>query len=304
VLRTLDFAIAAIAGPQHGVITREQLLELGMTDGGISYRVAIGRLHRLHDGVYAVGHRPVSPLPHAMAAVLACGPGAALSHGSAATLWGIAQHWHTPLEVTARSARRRARLRIHRSTTLTPEDITEHYGIPVTTPARTLLDNAGANGLTDTALARAVNDLRLAHYLNLADISELLARHPQTKATKRLRPHVAHPHRAPTRSEFEDAFIIFAKRYALPDPLVNADVAGHEADIYYPAQKLVIELDGYETHGTRDQFESDRDRDMDLLAAGIATARVTWDRMRQRPKREAARLHAILATRAPAPHSP
>lgn len=296
--RTLDSAIAAVAGPQHGVITRDQLLELGLGKEAIAYRQRTGRLHRLHPGVYAVGHRPVSPHAHALASVLACGPGAALSHGSAATLWGLSKHWRTPLEVITRCRRQPARLRVHRSRTLAGKDVTRHYGIPVTTPVRTLLDLA--DRLTDAGLARAVNDLRLARYLSLADLAELVDRHAATRATKRLRQSLAHPERAPTRSEFEDAFLAFAKRHHLPEPQVNTHVAGHEADILFPEHGLVVEVDSYEFHRGRERFEADRDRDADLLAAAIATVRVTWERLSLRPAREAARLHAILARRAPA----
>ncbi|HWF50295.1 MAG TPA: hypothetical protein VG294_06580 [Solirubrobacteraceae bacterium] len=105
---------------------------------------------------------------------------------------------------------------------------------------------------------------------------------------------VAHPERAPTRSDFEIAFLAFAERYGLPRALLNTEVAGHEADIYFPDHRLVIELDGYETHGLRSQFEADRDRDADLLAAGIATVRLTWERFCLMPAREADRLHAII----------
>jgi very-short-patch-repair endonuclease len=296
-LDLIDGMIAAVAGPQHGVISRKQLLALGLSDGMIMYRVKIGRLHRLHAGVYGVGHRPVSPLAHAFAAVLAAGQGAALSHSSAATLWGISKDWRTPLEVTARSARRRAGIRFHRSKALLPQDITMHFGIPVTTPARTVLDNTPR--LSDRALARAVNDLRHARYLALADLAELLARYPQTRATNRVRAYLAHPERPPTRSEFEDAFLIFAERNHLPEPLVNTQVAGHEADVFFPEHKLVVELDGWDFHSDRFHFESDRDRDPDLLAAGIATVRLTWERLHLKPAREAARLDAILARRTP-----
>jgi hypothetical protein len=237
-------------------------------------------------------------LAHALAAVLACGPGAVLSHRSAATLWGTDKHAPSKPEVTTRAGRSRPGIRVHRSRTLTDADVTEHFGIRVTSPARTVFDNASR--LNDVRLARAVNELRRARYLSLADLAELLDRHPPCAATKRLREHVAHPERAPTRSEFEDAFILFAKRYGMPEPLVNSDVLGYEIDIFYPAHKLVVELDGYETHGTRGQFEDDRDRDADLLAAGIVTVRMTWERLTLKPAREAARLHVILERRASA----
>jgi very-short-patch-repair endonuclease len=294
---TIDLAIAAIAGRQHGLITTRQLLDLGLTRGGIQYRTEIGRLHRLYRGVYAVGHRPVSPHAHALAAVLAGGPGAVLSHGSAASLWGMSKHWNGPMEITTRAGRPRGRLRVHRSRTLTRRDVDRHFGIPVTAPARTILDNAPR--LSDAGLTRAVNDLRHAGYLRLSDLSELLGRHPQTRATNRVRRQLAHPERAPTRSEFEDAFLIFAERFELPEPLVNTEVAGHEADIFFPEHKLVVELDGWDTHSHRTQFESDRDRDADLLAAGVATVRITWDRMTLTPGREAARLQTILGRRGP-----
>jgi very-short-patch-repair endonuclease len=290
---TVEKRIAAVSGSQHGVVSRRQLLALGLGKHAIAHQVRIGRLHRLHAGIYAVGYRPVSPYAHAMAAVLACGTGAALSHRSAATLWGIDRQWRQPLEVTARSARRRPNLCIHRSRTLTDLDITEHFGIPVTTPARTLLDNTPR--LSDAALSRAVNDLRLAGYLKLGDLAELLARHPPTGAAKRLREHTAYPERAPTRSEFEDAFLLFAKRYDLPDPHVNVPVVGHDADIFFPDHRVVVELDGWEFHSGRGQFESDRDRDASRLAAGIMTVRLTWERMQLTPDQEAARLHGILA---------
>jgi len=251
----------------------------------------------LHRGVYAVGFRPVSPHARALAAVLACGEGAVLSHGSAATLWGITKHWRTQLEVTARSQHLRPGVCVHRSRTLTPRDITEHFGIPVTSPARTVLDIA--DGLDDAALARAVNDLRHARYLSVAELAELVADHAPSRATKRLRKFIARPDRMPTRSELEDAFKLFVERYELPEPEINAEVLGHEVDVLFRAHKLVVELDGYEFHSDREQFETDRDRDADLLAAEIATVRLTSDRLSDQPAREASRLHAILARRAP-----
>jgi len=301
-LDTLDSAIAMIAAPQHGVVTHYQLLALGLTERMIWYRIKIGRLHPLHRGVYAVGHVPVSPHAHAIAAVLACGPGALLSHSSAATLWGVTKEWSSPLEVTASSARRRSRLRIHRSKTLTAGDRAVHFGIPATSPARTLLDNA--NSLTDGEIARAISDLRHARYLSLADLDELLTRHPPCRAANRLRKHTKNAPHTPTRSPFEDDFLPFLERYGLPKPEINTHIAGHEVDVLFRAHKLVVELDGWEFHSGRTAFESDRDRDADLLAAGIATVRVTRERFDLTPDREAARLHTILAHRAPKPPPP
>jgi very-short-patch-repair endonuclease len=295
VLETIDSAIAAIAGTQHGMITRLQLLGLGLTDGGILSRVATGRLYRVHQGVYAVGHRPISPNARAMAAVLACGAGAALSHSAAATLWGISKHWPTTLEVTAPTQHRRPGIRTHRSHTLTPADLTEHHGIRVTTPARTLLDNA--NRLTHDALAGALSDLRLGGYLTLDGLDDLLARHPPTRATSRLRQHTIHRKRAPTRSKFERDFLKFAQRQRLPEPHVNTKVAGYEVDIFFPEHQLAVELDTYGTHSDPAQFEQDRNRDADLAAIGIPTVRITDERFYRQPGKEAVRLQKILTAR-------
>jgi predicted transcriptional regulator of viral defense system len=142
-----------LAARQHGVVTVAQLVALGFGAGAIKYRGRVGRLHLLHRGVYAVGHRPPSPLATAMAAVLACGPDAALSHRSAAALWRIVPRWPTPPEVTTPTKHRHPGIRIHRST---QADTTTHYGIPVTTPLRTLVDLADV--LNPNQLTRALNE--------------------------------------------------------------------------------------------------------------------------------------------------
>jgi predicted transcriptional regulator of viral defense system len=147
-----------VAARQHGVVTIAQLLAAGLDRTAIAYRRRVGRLHLLHRGVYAVGHRPPSPLATAMAAVLACGRDAALSHGSAAALWRIVPRWPTPMHVTAPGERRHAGIHIHRSPRA---DATTHCGIRVTTPLRTLVDLADV--LTPTQLTRALNEAIAGH---------------------------------------------------------------------------------------------------------------------------------------------
>jgi hypothetical protein len=291
----VDSAIAELASTQHGLVTHPQLVELGLAIRAIGYRIQTGRLIRLYRGVYAVGHRPVSSHSGALAAVLACGPGAVLSHGSAGTLWGVHSHWRTPLEVTAPSLHRQAGLLVHRSKTITPRDVTVHFGVPVTTPARTLLDLAAR--LDDAALTRAFNDLRHARYLWPADLGELLDRTRSSRAVSRLRYHVGTAQAAPTRSRPEDDFRAFAARYGLPPYETNAPVAGHEVDVWFAEHRLAVEVDGWDFHNGRAEFERDRDRDADLLAVGIPTLRVTTERLRDRPDREAARLLATLTVR-------
>jgi predicted transcriptional regulator of viral defense system len=177
----IDKVIAALAAKQWGYIAHEQLLAIGLGRRAIQSRVATGRLTRVHRGVYAVGHVPVGPVPRA-AAVLACGEKDVLSHGSALTLWGVNKYWDLPFEVTVRSShRRRPGIKVHRSRTLTDKDIDRQLGVPVTSPARTALDNAPR--LSDKRLTRMVNDLRHARYLNLDDLADVLTRNPSRLVT-------------------------------------------------------------------------------------------------------------------------
>jgi very-short-patch-repair endonuclease len=286
-----DAAIAAVAFRQYGNITRVQLLQIGLTDDAIAHRVRTGRLQRIYTGVYSVGRRPNVPLERASAAVLACGPGAALSHGSAMTLWGLRKYWPSTFEVVVPGDRRPKGIKVHRSATLTRRDIKRHKGIRVTSPARTLHDTAPR--LTDKALRRAVNDA-LHTYLHQSHLAELLARLPKSAATVRLLPFVANADAGLTRSELEDAFVAFCERFGFPRPETNVPIGRYRADALFRKERLIVELDSYEWHGGREAFESDRDRDADTLLAGYQTVRVTHERMRDRPNKEAARLHALL----------
>ncbi|HEX5618446.1 MAG TPA: DUF559 domain-containing protein [Solirubrobacteraceae bacterium] len=208
-----------------------------------------------------------------MAAVLACGRGAVLSHRSAAQLYGLIRYTG-PIEITARTRRRRPGVIVHESP-LTDQDVTNHWGIPTTSPARTLTDLAHTLG--PASLTRAVNDARLNHHLVLDDLPPKLRRGQTVR---------------PTRSAFEDAFRTFCTRHRLPQPEINTIVAGYEVDAYWPTHRLIAELDGAEFH---DDFEADRAKDADLVEAGHRVVRLTWDRFTQQPRREAARFRRLLA---------
>jgi very-short-patch-repair endonuclease len=290
----LDAAIAAVAARQYGYVRREQLLGIGLGPAAIAYRQRVGRLHRVYAGVYAVGAVPTLPIPRAAAAVLACGAGAALSHFSALCLWGWHKPWDVPYHVTVRSNHTRPGIRVHRSTALAREDVRRHLGIRVTSPARTVLDVAPR--LSGPALRRVVREARLSRYMRQSELADVVARFPRHPGAVRLKPFIEAPS-APTRSEFEDAFLVFCHDHGLPRPRTNVRIAGHLVDAVFDAERLIVELDGYEFHGGRDSFETDRDRDADTLAAGHATVRITWERMIKRPRREAKRLLAILADR-------
>ena len=223
-----------------------------------------------------------------MAAVLACGAGAVLSHRSAAALWGIAPRWRGPVDVTTPTKKDHRGITTHRSQTLTSHDVTIHYGVPTTTLARTVLDLTDV--LTDKALARAVNEARLKGLSTLGDV-----RAAPGRATTRLDPFV--DKQGPTRSTFEDEFLEFCTRYGLPLPEMNQEIAGHEADAVWREQRLIVELDSRTHHGHLAAFENDRDRDVDTLVAGFRTVRVTWARLTTTPAREAARLGSLLDVR-------
>lgn len=275
-------AIAALATAQHGVVSRAQLRRAGYTAPEIDNRLRNGRLLLLHRGVYAVGHHPATRHAHAMAAVLACGPQAALSHRSAAALWQMGIRWRTPLEVSAPGAHRIPGVLVHRCRTV---EATREFGIPVTTPARTLLDLAPI--LDDATLVRAANEARLAGRLPADEFAALMNRMP-----KRIKSLLA-PRGAPTRSVFEDEFLRFLCRYGLPLPEVNQRVAGYEVDMLWRRERLIVELDGRVYHDDH-AFERDRERDADLQAAGHRVVRVTWPRLTGAPAREAKRLASML----------
>ena len=286
--------VVALAARQHGNVTREQLLDLGLGAAAVTYWVRSGRLHRVHPGVYCLGRPATTALERAAAVLLACGPTAALSHSSALALWAITDRWPSRLDVTVTVDRRPAGIRVHLCRTLTPRDIRRRHGIRVTSPARTLLDCAPA--LSDPGLARAVNDARLANLVQPASLAELLARCPRHPGTLRLRPF-AGSETGPTRSELEDAFLTFCQRFDLPRPRVNTRVNGYEVDAYFAAERLIVELDGWAFHRTRNSFERDRERDTEGLAAGLPTVRITHERIMRQAEREALRLREILGQR-------
>lgn len=213
----IDAEVARLAEGQHGVVARRQLSALGLGREAIGRRVRSGRLHRLHSGVYAVGHRVLSPHARWMAAVLACGPGAVLSHHSAAALWGIRDNRDGPIDVSSpRKGKSHGSIRRHEAR-LPPDEITVHHGIPVTTVPRTIFDlAAGSPGAVEPALRQA-EYLRLYDRLSLPD---LLDRYPRHRGNRAIRAALSHLRETPgrTRSAFEDRFLSFLDRHGIPAP--------------------------------------------------------------------------------------
>jgi very-short-patch-repair endonuclease/predicted transcriptional regulator of viral defense system len=290
-----DRAIAELARFQHGVIARRQLVECGLERSGISTRLHSGRLHVLHRGVYAVGHRAVTPEGLWMAAVFAGGPGAALSHHAAATLWRLRAHRTGTTDVTvSRQRRSSAAVRFHH-TRLPPDEVTVIDGIPVTTVPRTLFDLAAV--LDARQLERALNE---ADYLRLTDrlsLPNLLRRYPRRAGAPAVRN--ALERRAlgatVTRSELEERFLQLVEDAGLPRPLVNSVIAGHEVDCAWTDRRLIVELDGRAAHATPAAFEADRRRDRLLQAAGWRVVRLTWRQLSHQRAELAGDLRALLA---------
>jgi len=243
----------------------------------------------VHAGVYAVGHAPRHAHARAMAAVLACGEGAALSHAAAAAVWGVAD-WPATLEISAPREHRRPGLITHRSRTLTGRELRTHSGIRVTSPVRTVIDLQPR--LTDARLIRTVNDLRVAGHIRASAFDELCAR---SRRIDRLLG--ADPTHRPTRSELEDRFRAFVTRHRLPMPEINARQPenGREIDALYRDARLIVELDSWRYHGNRAAFERDRAKDARALAGGYRTLRITDRRLTRGGAEEAATIRAILA---------
>lgn len=279
----LDGAMAELSMRQHGVVTRAQLLELGLGRRAIGHRLERGRLHPIHRGVYAVGHPELSRAARWTAAVLAGGPGAVLSHRCAGALWGIRSDSRSRIEVTTpRGQHARPGIQFHRSW-LPPDEVTVRDGIPVTTVPRTLFDLAAV--VDQRQLERAVNEAEVLRLWDELNLDDLLRRYKRRPGTRNVRA-VLQARRAGasfTRSDLEELFLRFADRARLPRPATNVPVEGFEVDCVWRAQRVVVEVDGWATHGTRAAFERDREKSRVLQAAGWRCVPVTFLQLRDTP---------------------
>jgi very-short-patch-repair endonuclease/predicted transcriptional regulator of viral defense system len=282
-------AIARVAERQHTVVSLTELKALGLGKAAAAKRAASGRLRRIHRGVYAVGHGRLTREGHWMAAVLACGPKAVLSHRSAAALWGLRSdnRAKTDVSVPSRSARSRPGIDVHRSMTLAPSDCTTHDGIPCTTVARTLLDLAEV--LNRRGLERAIERAEVLRLFDLRAVQDVLARANGRRGAAVLRAVLARlGEPALTEHELEERFLGLCRIARLPTPEVNAwldidDDPAVKADFLWRRERVIVETDGYETHGTRQAFERDRLRDQRLKRAGYEPLRFTWRQVAERP---------------------
>lgn len=289
-------AVAALAERQHGVISTQQLFELGYSAKAISRATVSGRLHQIHWGVFGVGHSALSRQGRCLAAVLSCGAGALLSHRSAAWLWGLTKWWPPVVEVTASSPREaRREIRVHSTAITIPEDRSASENIPVTAIPRTLLDFAAVD---PRFLGGVIENAERLGLLDLIAIDAFLKRSRGFRGVARLR-EALEIYRDPafTRSRLERRFLALVKRAGLPRPSMNYFVEGYELDAYWRAERFAIELDTYDYHGGHVAFEQDRLRQEDLKLAGIEMTRVTGVRIDREPEAVVSRLRRLLAQR-------
>jgi very-short-patch-repair endonuclease len=282
-----------VARRQHGAITTAQLRSAGLSDEAIRHRVARVWLVRIHRGVYLVGPLEMA-WSRAMAAVLACGEGALLSHSPAAVLWGFGSPPAGAIHVTVaeRDVRSRDGIRVHCASGLDPRDATRRQGIPVTAPARTLLDLAA--DLSPTTLSRAVDEARVQRHVTDHSLNEQFCRYPSHRGTSPLK-EVTRTEPKLTRSEAERRLLDLIRAARLPEPQTNVRVGPYEVDFLWPTHRLVVEVDGYAFHSKRSSFERDRRRDQQLTAAGYSVIRITWRQITEEPEAVIATLAAALA---------
>lgn len=293
-----DWMIATIANRQYGIVSTRQLLAAGIGPGAIATRVRRHRLHRLHRGVYVVGHTALVPLAREMAAVLACGPDAAISHRSAATLWRLLEGNDGPIDVTVtRFGRSHRGLCVHRSRSLRPEDVQTRHGIPVTTPTRTLLDLADT--ATERELERAVDEALVQRLTSRTSLIAAVRNASGRHGASRVR-HLLERYDGPTltRSEAEERFLALVRAAGLEVPEVNVRLGNHVVDFLWRQRRVVVEVDGFRFHSSRRAFERDRRRDAELAAAGYRVIRITWAQLVEEPYSVVASLSQALTAAA------
>lgn len=300
-----DATLARLAAAQHGVVARRQLLAAGVTHSMIKTRAASGRLIRLHQGVYAVGHAHLTRDGHWMAAVLAAGPGALLSHRDAAALHGLrppGSHRRTHVTTPARAAST-PKLQLQRTTALDPRrDATTVAGIPVTAVARTLVDLAGI--VSADQLAKALEEAERRWILDVRAIEDVLrrtsGRHGRGQAAIRAAlERLATTALQLTRSPLEDAFLRLLDAHGLPRPTTNMWIGDMEVDACWPDRRVAAELDGGRAHMTRRAFVRDRERSNALQNRGWIVLRFTHGHVVREPGAVARTIATALAARRP-----
>jgi len=300
--REREVEIAELARGQHGVVSRSQLLDLGLGEDAISHRLAVGRLHLVHPGVYAVGYQPIPRQGRWMAAVLASGPEAVLSHWSAAALWMIRPNSRTRFDVTVSHRSRSSDLIRRHISRVSKDECTIEEGIPVTTVPRTILDLAATESVDVVEnLLREQEHRRLWDRLSLPDLIE---RYPRKRGTRKVQVALNRLKEDPVgrkRSRLEERFAPFLRLHRLPLPRFNDWIflgdKRYMVDCHWPNLRQIVELDGWDAHSTRTAFREDRARDRRLTAAAYTVTHITWNQLDDEPEAVAADLRVLLYKR-------
>jgi very-short-patch-repair endonuclease len=295
--RTTESELARLAGAQHGVVTRAQLLNAGVSAAGIQRRLRKGSLLPEYRGVYRVGHRAPSVEARYLAAVRACGKGAVLSGRAAGHLLGLLRGPPPPPEVTGPTERRLPGVRTRRSQKTERQDATSVRGIPVTSVACTLVDLAAVLALGE--LARACHEAGVLHHTTPADVEAVLARRsnsPGAGGLKRVLRGEVHV----TLSKLERRFLALLKENGLALPQTNRPAGGRRVDCHWPEERITVELDGYRYHHSRHAWEQDRRREREARARGDEFRRYTYGDVVEHPRAVVRELRALFAHRFPA----
>ena len=287
-------AVARIAAAQHGIVTTRQLIAAGIGPRAILRRVDGGWLVRLYEGIYQVGVF-AGPLGREMAALLACGAGAVISHWSAVYVLALGSRPSGPPEVSTVAGTRRGGVLAHRVTVLPREDVIELHGLRVTTPGRTLVDLADTTPPAE--LERLIEEIQVKRLAEPGELLAAITRGAGRPGIRKLRA-VSDLADEPffTRSEAERRLRRLVKAASLPAPRTNVRVAGWEVDAVWDRERLVVEVDGYRYHRTRAKFERDRRKDAQLLVAGYRVLRITWWQLTREPETVIATLAATLVS--------
>lgn len=295
--RPVDLLLAELAERQHGVVAIWQLYVLGFSAREVEWRLQTGRLHRIYRGVYAVGHAKLTERGRWMAAVLRFGEEALLSHRSGAGLRSLLPDARAVIDVTVPGRSRSGvdGIRLHQPRSLHPDDVDVHDGVPTTSVARLLLDVAATE--PRRRLERVFEAAERERVLDMTRLRELIERtrgHSGRKPLIALIAAVTEPHHH-TRSELEERFLGLCRAAGIPEPSVNAWVEGHEVDMLWREQRVIVELDGWEFHRTRGAFERDHDRAARLRLKGYEVLRFTWRQLEREPHVVIAAIEVALA---------
>lgn len=289
-------AVGRAAAGQRGLIQREQLLTSGVGRGAIAHRLSTGALCRVLPGVFSLGHQPLAPLALETAVLLWIGRDCVISHKSAASIWGLVPGSDTvDVTVLGRDVRARPGVRTRRVPDLDPRDVRLRQRLPVTSPARTLIDLAAAVALS--TLERALAEARVQRLIRAdeGDLRAAMARVRGRAGVASLRRLLeAEAQAGGTRSEAERRLRTLLADAQLPRPETNIELDGYEVDFLWRPKRLVIEVDGHQFHGHRRAFERDRKRDQALVASGYRVIRVTWRQLVDEPLALVARIAQAL----------